>query len=188
MKIVLTGGPSAGKTALVVLIEKQFSKDIVAVPEAASILFRGGFPRQTQPTQINHQQRAIYFLQLELEAMAADAEPKKILVCDRGTVDGAAYWSGPPEDFFKSMNTTREAELKRYDYVIHLESPSEFYYDHSNPVRIEMPEQARIVDNKIKEIWAPHPRRLIVRCHIDFSQKVGEVLTYVGEIIKNAGT
>ena len=81
MKIVLTGGPSAGKTALVAIIEKQFYKNVVAVPEAATILFQGGFPRKSDSAHVNHQQRAIYFVQLELEAMAAIGEENKILLC-----------------------------------------------------------------------------------------------------------
>jgi len=189
MKIVLTGGPSAGKTALVGLIEKQFYKDIVAVPEAATILFRGGMPRQKDASHINHQQRAIFLPQVELEAMALEGNSNKILICDRGTIDGAAYWAGPSEDFFKSLGTTLEAEIKKYDYVIHLESPNGHYYDQSNPVRIEKPSEAHLVDNKIKELWATHPNRLIIHCHKDFGEKVKEVLDYVLNIInreKNA--
>jgi predicted ATPase len=185
MKIVLTGGPSAGKTALVGLIEKQFYKDVIAVPEAATILFRGGFPRQTEPAHVNHLQRAIYFLQVELEAIAEIGDTKKILICDRGTVDGAAYWAGPPEDFFKSLGTTLEKEIKRYDYVIHLETPNGHYYDHSNPVRTERPSEAHILDDKTKQIWATHSNRLIIHCHENFGEKVKEVLDFVAQKIEN---
>lgn len=44
--------------------------------------------------------------------------PDRILLCDRGTIDGAAYADGDPQDFFASVNTTFEAELARYDGVI----------------------------------------------------------------------
>ena len=44
-KIVLTGGPCAGKTTLTQVIAKAFPKHIVIVPESASLLFSGGFPR-----------------------------------------------------------------------------------------------------------------------------------------------
>lgn len=183
MKIVLTGGPSAGKTALVTLIEKEFPNHVAVVNEAATMLFRGGFPRQTEAQQVNHQQRAIFYLQVELEAMAQESNPSKILVCDRGTVDGAAYWAGTPEEFFKSVGTSLERELSRYDYVIHLESPRANHYDHSNPVRIEKPSQAHVVDDKIKMIWSQHPSRLIIHCHKNFGEKVKEVLDYVSAIV-----
>ncbi len=183
MKIVLTGGPSAGKTALVGLVEKQFHENLVAVPEAATILFQGGFPRHPDDLSVKHQQRAIYNLQVELESLAQDSNPTKILLCDRGTVDGAVYWPTSPEDFFSALGTTLEVEIKRYDYVIHLETPNGHYYDHSNPVRREKPSEAHKLDERIKEIWASHPRRLMIHCHKNFGEKVGEVLEYVSKII-----
>ncbi|MGZ3695296.1 MAG: AAA family ATPase, partial [Bdellovibrionota bacterium] len=48
-KIVLTGGPCAGKTTMVKMIEQAFPASVVGVPEAASLLFNGGFPRFQGP-------------------------------------------------------------------------------------------------------------------------------------------
>ena len=45
--VVLTGGPGAGKTAVLELIRRSFCEHIVVLPEAAGILFGGGFPRLT---------------------------------------------------------------------------------------------------------------------------------------------
>ena len=42
--IVLTGGPSAGKTAVQQVASEQFGDRLVLVPEAATLLFSGGFP------------------------------------------------------------------------------------------------------------------------------------------------
>ena len=67
LTIVITGGPSAGKTALATLLLKELPDDTCVVPEAASILFHGGFPRGKLDFQLNRQQRAIYFVQKELE-------------------------------------------------------------------------------------------------------------------------
>ena len=186
MKIAVTGGPSAGKTAIVELISKQFRDSVVAVPEAASILFRGGFPRRGTPVSLQHQQRAIYFVQVELEALARAENPAKVILCDRGTVDGAAYWPGPPHEFFESVGTTGRAEISRYDYVIHLESPNGHAYDRSNPVRIEQPYEAHLLDTKTKEIWSSHPRRFIIHCHKNFSEKVSEVFDHVSMIIETS--
>ncbi len=46
MKVVLTGGPSGGKTTLAATIQKEFSDQVLIVSEAASMLFSGGFPRR----------------------------------------------------------------------------------------------------------------------------------------------
>jgi predicted ATPase len=44
--IVLTGGPGAGKTAVLErLVRQEFCAHIQVLPEAAGIVFGGGFPR-----------------------------------------------------------------------------------------------------------------------------------------------
>lgn len=42
-RIVLTGGPGAGKTALLELIRQSFCSHVTVLPEAASIVFGGGW-------------------------------------------------------------------------------------------------------------------------------------------------
>lgn len=44
-RIVLTGGPGAGKTTAADLYRRQIGEDVVVVPEAATLLHLGGFPR-----------------------------------------------------------------------------------------------------------------------------------------------
>lgn len=186
MKIVLTGGPSAGKTALVTIIEKEFFGQVAVVPEAASILFKGGFPRKPTLLNIKHQQRAIYFLQVELEGLIEAENPGKIIICDRGTLDGSAYLQGSITDFYKEVGSSLEKEIQRYDYVLHLESPDALYYDFSNPLRLEQPLQARQLDEKIKAVWSSHPHRHITKNNRNFSEKVADVLEKVRAIIKDS--
>ena len=135
-RIVLTGGPGAGKTAILELIRQAFCVHVKILPESAGILFGGGFPRSDALAAKRSAQRAIYHVQRELEEAAdADGDPA-IVLCDRGTVDGCAYWPGP-DDFWASVGTTRQAELTRYDAVIHLRTPDlTSGYDHSNPLRM----------------------------------------------------
>ena len=45
-RVVLTGGPGAGKTALLELIRQSFCAHVRVLPEAASVVFGGGFPRE----------------------------------------------------------------------------------------------------------------------------------------------
>jgi hypothetical protein len=183
MKVVLTGGPSGGKTAIITLAQKEFFHHIAVVPEAASILFRGGFPRAVETSHMIHQQRAIYFLQIELEAIIAEQNPDKLIICDRGTIDGAAYW--PTESkrtFFESVDTTLEKELKRYDCVIHLESADKNDYDRTNPYRTEGHSQAKVLDKRIKDIWSEHPRRFIVPNSKSFDQKIAEFFAILAQL------
>ena len=117
-RIVLTGGPGAGKTAVLELVRQEFCAHVQILPEAAGIVFGGGFPRTGSLEWRRGAQRAIFFVQRELEGIG-EADNAAIVLCDRGTVDGAAYWPGP-DSFWDSVGTTLERELTRYDAVIHL--------------------------------------------------------------------
>jgi hypothetical protein len=70
-----------------------------------------GFPEPDRSS--GGAQRAIFFVQRELES-TGDADNAAIVLCDRGNVDGAAYWPGP-DTSWDSLSTTLECELSRYD-------------------------------------------------------------------------
>ncbi len=175
-RIVLTGGPGAGKTATLELIRRaSFCDHVEILPEAASIVFGGGFPRRRDAGGLKAAQRAIFQVQRELEASAA-GDNAAIVLCDRGTVDGAAYWPGP-DDYFDAVNTTLAAELRRYDTVIHLRTPqSAGGYNHQNPLRTESAMQAADIDLRILRLWQTHPRRFVVDASPDFLGKARRVL------------
>ena len=97
-RVVLTGGPGAGKTAVLEMVRHSLCRHVRVLPEAASIVFGGGFPREDDLTCRRAEQRAIYFAQRELE-VTGGAHTPAVLLCDRGTLDGLAYWPGPVEDF-----------------------------------------------------------------------------------------
>ena len=98
-RIVLTGGPGAGKTALLELISHAFCPHVRVLPEAAGVIFGGGFPREEERESRRAAQRAICHVQRELEVVG-DGHNPAVVLCDRGTVDGVAYWPGPPEEFW----------------------------------------------------------------------------------------
>ncbi|MEO7730300.1 MAG: hypothetical protein ABIY55_04965, partial [Kofleriaceae bacterium] len=58
-RIVLTGGPGAGKTAVLELMRRTLCKHVTVLPEAAGIVFGGGFPRGAVPVLRRASQRAI---------------------------------------------------------------------------------------------------------------------------------
>src|SRR5690606_24227775 len=155
-----TGGPCAGKTTMAEMLSRAFEHSLVHVPEAASLLFTGGFPRFSAAESMRSTQRAIYLVQRELEATYAAQFPGHALVLDRGTVDGAAYWPEGSGAFFRAVGTTLEAELARYDYVIYLESAAEKDYEvhrKANPNRREDWEEAKRLDRETFKLWAKHP-------------------------------
>jgi len=175
-RIVLTGGPGAGKTAALELIRRTFCVHVTVLPEAAGIVFGGGFPRDPFPSHVRAAQRAIYYVERELEATADDARTALVL-CDRGTVDGAAYWPEPVDEFWGAVGTTLEQEYKRYDLVIHLRTPSDGDgYNHANPLRIESAAEAHRIDDRIYHAWEGHPRRMVVNSSPDFLSKAVAVM------------
>ncbi len=89
-RVVLTGGPGAGKTAVLALVRQSFCKHVTVLQESAGIVFGGGFPRGELAGVRQAAQRAIFYVQQELEA-AAEAQNPAITLCDRGTIDGVAY-------------------------------------------------------------------------------------------------
>ena len=105
-------------TAVLELVRLFFCEHVKTLPEAAGIVFSGRFPRNDRPPLRQAAQRAIYHIQRELESVA-ETENAAVVLCDRGTVDCAAYWTGEG-DLYSAVSTTRASELARYDAVIHL--------------------------------------------------------------------
>lgn len=86
------------------------------MPEAACVVFGGGFAREDDQACRRAAQRAIYYVQRELEVTGDNHNPA-IVLCDRGTIDGLAYWPGTAEGFWSSVGATLDIELARYDAV-----------------------------------------------------------------------
>ncbi|MEN0058317.1 MAG: ATP-binding protein [Bdellovibrio sp.] len=183
VKIAITGGPSGGKTTLIEALKKELGQKCAVVPEAASILYRGGFPRYKEPFAVEHAQKAIYYTQRELEEVICQISQKPLIVCDRGSLDSIAYWPSSEADFFTKMNTSREAELARYDWLIHLDTAPVDFYDTTNPIRTETFQEAWDLNGKIKQAWEGHPRRIIISHSEDFLSKMTTSLSVIRAIM-----
>lgn len=179
-RIVFTGGPGAGKTAVLEVVRKNFCSCLAVLPEAASILFSGGFPRPKDKRGARAVQRAIFYVQRELEEITEATSKSALHLCDRGMIDGLAYWPGDPQDLWAATKTNREELLARYDTVIHLRTPGRDQgYDHSNPSRTETPEEAQAIDARIEKAWEGHPRRFFLPSRSNFLDKVSAAIELV---------
>lgn len=175
--VVLTGGPGAGKTAILEFVRRSLCSRIAVLPEAASILFGGGFWRHRSGPGRKAAQRAIFHIQCEQERMVREEQEVPFALCDRGTLDGLAYWPDEENAFWRELQTTREAEFSRYHAVIHLRTPSaERGYNHQNPLRTEDAELAHVIDERILRIWGDHPNRYIIDSTDDFMRKVSAAI------------
>lgn len=173
-RIVLTGGPGGGKTTAADLFRREIGDRVVLVPEAATILFQGGFPRSREPRAQRFAQTAIFHVQRDLEEVQASLYPGRALLCDRGTIDGAAYWPGEPHDYFSAVGSTFDKELRRYDAVIFFESAAVggASIEGGNPMRTESVEEAVALDGRLRELWSRHPRFVVVPHNPSFFKKI----------------
>ncbi|GAA4406710.1 hypothetical protein GCM10023168_22000 [Fodinibacter luteus] len=178
-RVVLTGGPGAGKTAFLELVRQSLCQHVMVLPESASLLFSGGFPREDDRDSRRAAQRAIYHVQRELEAVA-EVHRSAVVICDRGSIDGIAYWPGDVADFWSGVGTTRNGELARYEAVIHLRTPSATQgYNHHNPLRTESAEAAGAIDARILGVWEGHPHLHVVESSLYFLDKAATALRFL---------
>jgi predicted ATPase len=184
-RLVLTGGPGGGKTTAADLFRRELGERVVVVPESATILFAGGFPRSQEVMARRAQQSAIFHVQRNVEDIQRALFPDRTLLCDRGTIDGAAYWPSGEQDYFQAMSTTLEAELARYDAVVFFETAAVAgaSIEGGNPVRIESKGEAVELDQRLRELWSRHPRFSLVRHTSSFFQKITTGLAVLESLV-----
>jgi hypothetical protein len=182
--VVLTGGPGAGKTAVLEMAKKVLCEHVAVLPESASIVFGGGFWRLESQSARLASQRAIYHVQRELENLVLGEECWAVGLCDRGTLDGLAYWPGKESLFWEMAADHLEGEYSRYAAVIHLRSPpADLGYNHQNPLRVESAEQAKSIDDRIAAVWSRHPQYKVVASTSSFLEKARQALKLVAEAL-----
>lgn len=128
-------------------------------------------------------QRAILTLQRECElahSLAASERGASLVVCDRGTLDGAAYTPGGLEAFCDIHGLVVADELARYCGVVHLQSlacvdPAAFSRASGADVRYEPVEEAVRLDARTWEAWQQHRRHVTVPCSASVDAKYASV-------------
>ncbi|QOV87797.1 ATP/GTP-binding protein [Humisphaera borealis] len=179
-RIVLTGGPGAGKSVIGREIAGRYPDRFVLIPEAATQVYTRLGTRWDRLSieERRDVQRQIYRWQLEQEQRIAEAHPGHVLLLDRGTIDGAAYWPDGPDQYWVDVGSTHGIELSRYDAVIWLETAAAlgiYDGDASNAVRFEHADAAVDAGRKLLELWGPHPNLRHVGAFVHFEDKVSAV-------------
>lgn len=196
MRIVLTGGPCAGKTTALARIPDRLRSlgwECYVVPEAATLMIQGGFSfLDLPPERLKRQQAALIRIQMQLEdayfnTVAPDNASKHVILCDRGLMDSAAYMS---HDLFEEMlreNTWGRINMRdtRYDGVIHLQTAADGAPEHyiTNGVRLEDAILARKLDKATREAWVGHPHLRVIDNSTDFAGKMQRVETAISKIL-----
>lgn len=196
-KIVLTGGPCAGKTTAMVRIIEYFSTrgfQVYTLPEVPTMFSAAGINYLTEDKAYFYQEeKATLKMQMELEdrftEIAASSGKPAIVICDRGTMDISAYMS---EEMWQAIlielgTDTVKLRDSRYDAVLHLVTAArgaeKYFTNANNQYRSEGIELARTLDKKVAAAWTGHPHLRIVDNSEDFEQKIRRVLSEISSLI-----
>lgn len=196
-KIVITGGPCAGKSTAMSWVQNAFTQmgyTVLFVPETATELITGGVAPWTCGTNDDYQKCQMK-LQIEKEKVfeaAAKTMPveKVLIVCDRGALDNKAYMDPIEFNAVLSYMDTNEVELRdNYDAVFHLvtaaKGAEEFYTTANNTARTETVEEAAELDDKLISAWTGHPHFRVIDNTSDFEGKmrhlISEISAFLGE-------
>lgn len=194
-KIVITGGPCAGKTTGLSWIQNAFTNrgyKVIFINEISTELINNGIQPWAFP--IKSFQSLLLRMQLKKEALyeeiAQNSDYEKILiVCDRGALDGKGFTDKDTiEQIIKEIGKS-EIELRdNYDAVFHMvtaaKGAEEFYTLENNSARTETPEQARLADDKLIDAWTGHPYYRIIGNSGNFDDKMKRLIS---EIAKSLG-
>ncbi|MBO7629207.1 MAG: ATP-binding protein [Bacteroidales bacterium] len=189
-KIVLTGGPCAGKTTTNERIEEFYTKlgyAVFTLPEAATLFIKAGAEFLTKDRNLYfeiHKNMMQFLLQMEdsFYRIAEATGKPAIIINDRGAMDISAYME--PEDWQRLLQETGHTEeelMGRYKAVFHLctsaKGAPNSYTLSNNSARMEetLAEAIRVDDNLINA-WRFHPNLHLIASEEYVKDKIDNVL------------
>lgn len=196
IRIALTGGPCAGKSTILKRIREKFEAKGYAVyllPESATLFIEAGADFLTKDAHLSYvteKSKLQFQLQMEdsMTQIAENCGKPALMICDRGTMDTAAYmpsevWQRIREDIGK---TEQQLRNERYDAVLHIctaaKGAEDFYTLYNNKCRSESVEVARDVDDRILAVWQGHPVLQVIKAEICFEDKIQHVLRVLDQL------
>lgn len=200
-KLVLTGGPCAGKSTGLSRIEQELTNrgyKVYIVAESATELIMGGVnPSEIPLLQF---QKSIFELQYSKECIYKEQAEKYskqynkdcIIVFDRGLLDGKAFMTDKEFSTLLKLEDKKEVDIRdSYDGVFHLitaaNGAESFYTLGNNTARQETIDEARKVDKFGIKAWTGHPHLRVIDNSTGFDDKIGrlmkEIYSLLGEPI-----
>src|ERR1035437_5883951 len=207
-EIVLTGGPSSGKTSSLGYLSEKLGERgyrVFIVPESATLVALGGIPDighfaerylpgDPAGTRTYLQiQEQIFLMQRILrkrfsELAALFPDEKRVIIYDRAETDEIAYMR--KDDFQKMIakhGLTYHDVRDSYDGVVHLVTAAigaeEFYTKENNAARRGDAEEAKDADMRTLHAWTGHPKLKIIDNSTGFEEKMKRVLAAVFNLI-----
>lgn len=196
-KIVITGGPCAGKTTAMSWIQNAYTRmgyTVFFIDETATQLITGGAAPWLSESNRDFQK---VLLQLQSEKEKAFCEiaenvknSKVLIVCDRGALDNRAYMTDEEFTYVLHQLNTDIVQLRdQYDAVFHLvtaaKGAEKYYTLANNAARTETIEEASALDERLISAWTGHPHFRVIDNSTGFEEKmrrlIGEISSFLGE-------
>lgn len=194
VKIVLTGGPCAGKTTALKYVSenlKQQGIEVITIEERATKLILSGKTPQNMGNYEFH--KLLFELELEEERQKTQyAEnlscEKVVILFDRGLLDNRAFVTQKDFDRYSSLNSVSEDIIRNsYDAVFHLVTAAngaeKFYNFTNNTARSENIEEARRIDAEIMSVWTGTPHLRVIDNSTDFEHKLKRLMNEINAFL-----
>ena len=195
IKIVLTGGPCAGKSTALDFLKTELEKvgeNVLTLSECATNLIKSGKTPENMGSYAFHS--LLFATQLESENKLIDVarsmnHDRVIIICDRGLLDNRAYVTSEEFKKYSAAHGYSEEKIRvRYDAVFHMvtaaDGAEEDYNFESNEIRSEDVAKAKWLDNEILSLWTGVNHLRIIDNSTDFNNKLSrllqEVLAFIG--------
>lgn len=195
-KIVITGGPCAGKSTAMSRVKEAFTQlgyTVLFVPETATELITGGVDPLTCGSRAAFQLKCL-LKQIEKEKQVSEQAAgttdgdKVLIVCDRGAMDCKAYLD--PSEFARVLGGigANEVELRDgYDAVFHLATAAKgaeaFYTTANNSARKETAAEAASLDDRLISAWTGHPHFRVIDNAGGFDHKMNRLLAEISSFL-----
>ena len=200
LKVVITGGPCAGKTSALEKIKNYYENKnikVFVINETATELINQGITPWNQDGSLKFQTTRLK-LQLqkenEIDEKINTLKNENVLVIyDRGLLDTLAYVSKKEfNELLKQFNLNIIDARDKYDAVFHLlttaKDKQEFYTLENNKARIETIEEASILDDKVISAWCGHPHFRIINSYDTFNEKVNTLINEIDSLLDTSNT
>ena len=193
-KVVITGGPSSGKTECIYKVKEHFEKlgyKVIVIPSVGTALIQCGIYPWDAVNEDDFE-RMNLGAKIKLEEIADEAvsninASKILILCERGTVDVKAYTSNRNfQQICKEYNTSEEELKNAYDAVFHLKTVAKGYRDQYKQVpvyRKEDPDTAIYLDDKVIEAWSGHSNFRIIDAYPYFEDKMMKLINEISYVL-----
>lgn len=194
LQVVLTGGPSSGKTSVINRVVEQFKElgyHVIVVPETATELINSGIrPFGDNALPAYNFQKLVLQTQLNKENVAREAaeimgSEKTIILYDRGTLDGYAYCT--PEEWnelLHNMSLDKRELSATYDAILYLENASQFFTTENNAARYEADaNEAAKKGELVLQSYLSHDNLLVIKPREKMADKQQEVIRIIQNLL-----